>query len=621
MEGFLWAIQTSSAFEFLWLFGRPFLTLLVLYYASYCLVLARVVFRSTGLTRDGLDDAPRPFPDALLLLPTLMRTTDELKGLQHSVRSALTNGYPGRLSICVAIDDAGRAPALAQALRGWSAGLDLPRGADISVVGVPQRVGKAMAMEHGIAFIKEQIACGKRSSFPPVFFNLDADCTISPRALERMAWRLITPRGLFHERPMIVTSNVCVRKSHYWKGWRHFFTVPGQLSIQAAREYTNAIGLGRQSFRLIPVTAVSGALYCTWSDVQLEAPRFGRFLKTLRLRDWAKWWLGAPPPPFASADLEPHYESTIGPGDDTWISWIAMGARWRGDRIDFELPASPWAALREGVASYFSRAVDYDPAAVVFTSSPTSVRALFRQRVRWNSSRLWLIQRSGLSFFYNWKVAGPVLVDYALLASIHGGIVIGLALWPLSHQPATWLIMFVFLQLFYGALRVGATLVALLQEGGIRENWQLLLTVPLSGPYHVVFNVTTSIVGWIDDVLLFGLNTGFAPEETLIKCGTGRIAVAYRVRRALQLAVRAVRRGDVPLGWFWLGWSDTPWTLNGYRGWTTPVQPVPVAAPIHLPAPKPAYERVDTPVDLPHAADGSWSTQDDGAEIETVQTA
>jgi hypothetical protein len=77
-------------------------------------------------------------------------------------------------------------------------------------------------------------------------------------------------------------------------------------------------------------------------------------------------------------------------------------------------------------------------------------------------------------------------------------------------------------------------------------------------------------------VLLVGNVTGFAPETTLIRGGSARIALLYRLRRALLLAVRAVRRGDVPIGKFWLGWGATRWTPSGYAGWTTGRRPPPV---------------------------------------------
>jgi hypothetical protein len=77
----------------------------------------------------------------------------------------------------------------------------------------------------------------------------------------------------------------------------------------------------------------------------------------------------------------------------------------------------------------------------------------------------------------------------------------------------------------------------------------------------------------------FGLNTGFAPEETLVRAGTGRVAIAYRLRRAVLLAWRALRYGDVRVGWFWLGWWRTRWTPSGYDGWTNPARKAPPVLP------------------------------------------
>jgi len=95
-----------------------------------------------------------------------------------------------------------------------------------------------------------------------------------------------------------------------------------------------------------------------------------------------------------------------------------------------------------------------------------------------------------------------------------------------------------------------------------------LLALPLSGIYHLIFNVLTTAVGLIADVFLFGINTGFAPEQTLVRAGTGRVALLFRVRRAFALTLRSALRGDVPFGAFWFGWGETPWTRNGYEGWT-----------------------------------------------------
>jgi hypothetical protein len=76
------------------------------------------------------------------------------------------------------------------------------------------------------------------------------------------------------------------------------------------------------------------------------------------------------------------------------------------------------------------------------------------------------------------------------------------------------------------------------------------------------------MVGYAQDLFLFGLNTHFAPEETFIKSRLPRFALAYRVRRAILFAKRAIIHNDVALGWFWFGWHETKWTPSGYDGWT-----------------------------------------------------
>jgi len=55
----------------------------------------------------------------------------------------------------------------------------------------------------------------------------------------------------------------------------------------------------------------------------------------------------------------------------------------------------------------------------------------------------------------------------------------------------------------------------------------------------------------------------------LMKGRCERIALMFRARRFLALSLRSLLRGDVPLGTFWLGWTETPWTPSGFEGWTT----------------------------------------------------
>ena len=70
-------------------------------------------------------------------------------------------------------------------------------------------------------------------------------------------------------------------------------------------------------------------------------------------------------------------------------------------------------------------------------------------------------------------------------------------------------------------------------------------------------------------MLFFGNKTGFAPETTLVKGGSARIALLFRLRRAWLVAWRSLLHGDVPFGAFWWGWRETPWTPSGFEGWTT----------------------------------------------------
>jgi hypothetical protein len=225
------------------------------------------------------------------------------------------------------------------------------------------------------------------------------------------------------------------------------------------------------------------------------------------------------------------------------------------------------------VKSYLVRPVAYDPLAKVWTASPSTVRGLFKQRVRWNCSRVWIIQRFGLGILYAWSIGLAVGLDVGITLLAHAVIAVGLLLFPFLTPPAHWMVMAVVLTVFAAVLRGLSTALCLLLEGGLRRDWRLLLALPLSGAYHFLFNILAALWGLGQDLFGYGLNTNFAPEETLRRVGVGRIALAYRLRRALALAWRSLRVGDVPLGPFWLGWTETPWTPDGYSGWTDPAAP------------------------------------------------
>ena len=628
MNDAAWFFQTHGSAIML---GRVLTTLLiifVLYQSNYLVLFLKLIARHGRPPPPPL--APEDCPDAMLVLPTLLVKPAELDGLQRAITSVLDNGYPGRMLICPAIDHASAAPTLVARLRAWVRELELRDGAEIVIATSPVRVGKAMAIEQAIRAVRAQIERGERQGWPTVFFSMDADSEVTPGSLERATATMLRRGRWSGDRPLIVPANLGVRTDHYWQGWRHFFTVAGQLSIQVATEFTVCLSLNRHNgFRLMPVVGVSGALYATWTDLYLEAPRYAAFTRSLRKRDWLWWWLGRRPPSYR--DFKGTCpEATIGPGDDTWIAWLAISARWSrgpdGERIDLELPPTPWHALYWSIRSYFVRAVVFEPEARVYTSTPTSIRGLYKQRVRWNSARVWLLGRFGTSLLYKWQLGLFVVLEVGLTLLFAAVLFAVLLLWPLSRAQPHWLPILLLATLASFLIRAGATVLGMLQEGDFPRRWHKLLALPLSGLYRLVFNTSTAIVGYFKDIFLFGLNTNFAPEETLERTGTGRVALAYRCRRAVLLAVRAVRHGDVPLGRFWLGWHETPWTPNGYRGWTNPARRRPAvhgpgdghagrAAGSAPPDPPGSAQPVDHGRNLPRRGAGRRGGEAPGADV------
>jgi hypothetical protein len=539
----------------------------LLYHSGYVFVFLRAVLERLGLAPKARGLSRGSPPGAVVVLPTLLSKREELEGLKRALLSVLNDGYPGELIVAVGVDHAGKAPELTASLLEWARQLRLAPKSKLIIAPSPDRRGKATATEWAINAVQARMKAGSVRAFPEIFFNMDADSALSPGALERMAARLMRRSWISGERPMIVASNVCVKPSHYWKGWRHFFTVRGQLALQVAREYLVHIGVSRHNRGFMPTTGVSGALYCTWSELYLQASRFAGFIETLRVRDVIAWWLGRAPPSFARSGAVPLPEAMTGPADDTWVTWFALAARWKNGRISVELPRTPLHALWDAIHGYIFRPVAYDLKAKVYTTTHTTIVALFRQRIRWNSSRHWLAQRVVMLLLFNWRVGAVVTIDFLLTFIFHGVFVLPFVVWPFTSQPIQWLALAISVSLCALVLRVLATLLGILQDPEEWAQWRKLLALPLSGVYHTVFNTLPALVGHVADVLLFGVDTAFTPERTLIRGITGRIAIAYRIRRALYLSVRALIRGDVPFGSFWFGWHETPWTYNGYAGW------------------------------------------------------
>lgn len=501
-------------------------------------------------------------PAILVVIPTLLRNRDELAELRDAAETVIGNNYPGALTLCLSID--GGDPMIVRELRAWAT----PR--DILVTSSATRAGKGVAVWQGLVCAEREL-----DEVPPVFFNMDADSVLGPRALERMVKRLVTPGRVTKQRPMVVASNVLVRHEHYWAGWRGFFTLRYQLALQVAREYLTSISVSRNNRGLLPVTGVSGALYATWTDLHRQQPRHAAYMQSIRFGDVIRWWVGRRLPSFASFAGAPNIAITAGPGDDTWIAWIGMMARWTNDRVDLELARTPLHAFGRLLRSLVVRPIAYDPQARVYTATPTTIRTLFKQRMRWNTSRAWLAQRFGLAPWIAWNLGVWIMMDLVLTLTIHVGITVSLLIWPFAQRPSAWLAIMVMGFVGTTVVRTLSTLLALFQEHDLRGQWHKLLALPLAGPYHMVFNILPTIVGFGKDFFGFGLNTHFAPETTLAASGRGRLALAYRTTRCAKLIYRAIRRGDVKPGWFWFGFGPTRWTASGYAGWTDPAAKVP----------------------------------------------
>jgi len=515
----------------------------------------------------------------LVVIPSLLRKRDELTSMISTVTSVATNGYPGDLVIIVTIDGTEDAPGLFAELCAWARGRHWSDRHWLHVTGTPVRRSKPMAIDHAMHAMKGLVAGGLYPQFPPVYVSTDADADLAPNALENIVYRLQRRNRWTGWPARVVAGALHVRGNSFWRGWRHFLTTEGQLNLQVAREYYVS-NIARHNIRWLPLSGVPGAFYCTWSEIFLAIPHFMGYLRTLRTRDWLKWWVGVVPPKFSESLAPPIPELVAGDTDDTVTAYAASIARYENGRFTFDPPKTPLHALCSMMRAIFvDRALHYEPNARVFTSSPTTVRALLKQRKRWNTSRIELTGRFWRAIGYHWALGLPVLIVKVLLAR---SIIIGAMVYlfvPLFFWREQMMVGIVLAYLCnvvsYGML----TFLALLMNDELRY-WRLALALPLSPIYVFLFNWIPGAIGGTCDVLLFGNVTGFAPESTLIRGGSVRIALLFRIRRGILVAVRAIVRGDVPWGAFWFGWRETPWTPSGFEGFTTRKKPRPILPPV-----------------------------------------
>ncbi len=510
---------------------------------------------------------------AVVAMPTMLKNEEELEGIKQAVRSVIGNQYPGRLTIVVSIDDSNAAPPIFHKLKTWIHSQSKSSDTQILLASSYKRRGKAMAVENAIVTIERMVQLGKIPKRPEVFFNMDADSELAPQALERMVYRLTRRSRLKGERPMIVAANVSVKRKVFWSGWRNFFTTKGVLSLAVANEFMTAISTAKHNTKLLPVLVASGALYCTWYDIPRQSARFAAFMQTLRFRDLIRWWFGSKPPEFIESEHSPNPQALTGEGDDAWMTWMASAASWDGDRISLKFPRTPFHAFMRMVKFYFSRPLDYDPMAKIYTSTPTSIKALFKQRLRWNGSRVWCNIRWMPAFCYQWGIAMTVFLNTAVLVAIHALILVSFVISLVVGSNAYMIPILIMAHLVYMLLRTQALLIAFLYDRDFRGQWQKILVIPLMPFYHFVFNIIPTIISFSRDIFLFGSNTRFAPESTLVEGGTVRMALSYRAKRMLTLAVRCATHNDVPMGMYWIGWKENEWVNSGYDGWAVERSP------------------------------------------------
>ena len=578
MEALIWTLRTAGGFAL----SAPIINsvlLLMLMCWDYALLAPRalwlrVLHGARGL-RPWTVPPPNTLPAIVVVIPSLMRADDELFGMFSTVESVVHNGYPSTLYVVLSIDGMADHPERCERLRRWVEQRAFDKGerkrdqVHVHVTGTPDRRGKPLAIEHAMQHLQSLVDQGVYAEFPSVYVSTDADAELGMHALTRLIERLMHRSPITGWHPRAVAGNLHLRDEIERHTLRSFFSVKGQLTLQIARHYLVS-NIGRFNLRIVPLCGVPGVLYATWSELFFATPRFLGYLQSLRRCDVFRWWLGQRPPSFAASRAAPIPELIAGDTDDTVLAFMAVIARYEKGKLTFEPPRTPAHAFVYALRNLFlDRALRYAPEARVYTSSPTTIKGLFKQRRRWNTARIEVTGRFRRALWFYWTLAIPSLI---ILVMIVRSWICGALLYftiptaVAGHAPAFTL--FVIGYLCHMIVAFGMTIPSLIIDGK-RSSLRLLLAVPLAPVYALVFAYVTSVVGGVNDVLWRGNITGFAPEQTLIRGGSSRIALYFRVRRALSLAVRSVLIGDVPLGRFWFGWSETPWTPNGYEGWTS----------------------------------------------------
>jgi hypothetical protein len=575
MEGLIWGLRTLDALVLATPIVLNLMLCLGLTQTDYFFLMGAALLRIIrGQSDPFVPLGPGERPTGIVVIPSLLRNREDLDAITTTIESAATNGYPSELVIVASVDGRTEFPVMYAELERWVATRKYVANVHVYVTGTATRLGKMMAVEAGVSLMKDLVARGRHARFPDVYFSIDGDGTLGAHAIERLAAQLSRRHPITGNLRRIVAGKICIRPDLFWRGWRSFFTIEGQLYIQAAREFVVS-NVSRYNWKLTPRIGVPGALYCTWSDLLLTAPRYMGFMQTLRFRDWLSWMVGGGAPKFSESNAPSLPEALTGASDDTCMAFLASIAQWKDGRLDFDAPKTPLHAIGRFFVSYFvERSHYYEPEARVYTYSPPTLSALWKQRVRWNSSRVECAGRFWRAFWFHWEIGLPVSAHLMLL--LHtvfevGGYYVLLPYYCFgsSHAVLGFVLGYAAQTFAYSLY----TMMSLSLERERRDYWRVLLCLPLASAYCIAINCFGCVYGVTKDIFLFGNTTNFAPEWTLMKGGCERIALSFRIRRFIALAVRSVLVGDVPLGTFWFGWTETRWTPSGFTGWTTGKKP------------------------------------------------
>lgn len=575
MEGFVWGMRTLDIFRMV--VPVFFLHVLVTFTVERpdILGLLAVFFGRKAFGGPFFTPGePGSRPSGLVIIPSLLRDGDDLKAITTTIESCATNGYPSELVIVASVDGRTECPLLYAELEAWVATRSYPPNVKVRVAGTERRLGKMMAVEAGVLFVHAQVAAGTIAAFPDIYFSVDGDGILGPHALERLAARLATRHWLTKNQRRIVSGKLAIRPDLIWRGWRAFFTVEGQIYQQVAREFVVS-NMMRFNRKLFPQIGVPGALYCCWSDLLLMAPYYMSFLRTVRLSHWAKWWMGAAPPRFSDSLEPPAAEALTGASDDTCMAFLASMATWKSGKLSLDAPRTPLHALGRLVMSFWiERSHMYEPEARIYTFTPSSVKGLWVQRVRWNSSRFECAGRFSRAFWFHWEIGFPTSLHLSLVLQNVGKILVFYFVIPFVCLGRGHVALGMFFGYAFHILEdMLYTAVAFSIERDYRRSWRSVMCLPLTPLYTIVSSNLACAYGVTKDLLLFGNPTKFAPESTLIAGQTTRVALLYRLQRFFSLCVRSVMYGDVPFGGFWFGWLESAWTSNGFEGWSTGNKP------------------------------------------------